>query len=223
MKWYIVVEGRQTEKRLYQAWLEHVFPQCARADRLEDMTDGRYYLLAGNGYPSYLRRIAGAVADIRDEPGRFDHLWICIDAEDATPPDLRARIGEIIVGRSCPVTHTIVVHDCCIETWLLGNRKLARRNPESERLRAYYQHYDVRTDDPEGLPAMVAGRTRAHFHLQYLQEMFRERGLSYTKLHPCEARDQPYLHQLVRRVDETGHLQSLRFLVEHWRSLGGQL
>lgn len=225
MKWYIVVEGRQTEKKIYGAWLAHVFPGIEPVPRIEDIAEQRYYLVYGNGYPSYIDRIRAALADIRANPGAFDHLMVYVDAEDVSVVERRTEIIALIAESSWPIAHTVVVHDCCIETWLLGNRKLAKENPESADLRRYYEFYDVRTHDPERLPNFDTARSRASFHLLYLQEMFRACGdhMSYTKQQPRHACDRSYLEQLVSRVNSTRHLASFDYLLQRWRSLGGQI
>jgi hypothetical protein len=223
VKWYIVVEGRQTEKKVYQSWIEHAFPGVTRVGRIEDMVEGGYFILIGGGYPRYEKRILNAVADIRENSDSFDHLMVCVDAEEVQAEQRCRDVDEIVSGAGSPVTHTVVVHDCCMETWFLGNRRLAKRNPESERLRRYYEFFDVRMQDPESLPAMVPGTPRARFHLEYLRELFRERGLSYSKIRPGEVRDATYLTELVRRVEETDHLRSLGAMLRRWRDLGGQI
>jgi hypothetical protein len=219
VRWYLVVEGRQTEKKIYRAWLRHAFPSLEGVGRIEDMDEARYYLIVGNGYPSYLDRTRNAVEDIRAERGRFDHLWVCVDSEELTAEQRRTEIVDIL-GEACPVASTVVVHDCCMETWLLGNRRLVKRSPHSALLRELYEHYDVLTLDPEGMPARASHPLRAAFHLHYLQELFRERKLSYSKHHPSEACELPYLRELIDRVDQTAHLRSLHLLIARWRELG---
>jgi hypothetical protein len=222
VRWYLVVEGRHTEKKIYRAWLRHAFPDLDGVGRIEDMDEARYYLIAGNGYPSYLDRIRNAVADLRAQPGRFDHLWVCVDSEELAAEQRRVEIAGVIAGAACPVASTVVVHDCCMETWLLGNRRFIKRNPHSALLRELYAHYDVLTRDPEAMPARAPHRVRAGLPLQYLEELFREHSLSYTKKQPGEACGLPYLRELIGRVDETEHLQSLR-LIARWRELGAAL
>jgi hypothetical protein len=223
MKWYIVVEGRQTERKLYQSWLAHAFHGLERVARIEDMAENRYYLIVGHGYPSYLDRIRAAIDDIRDHGAAFDHLLVCVDAEEMSAEQRRAEIEDIIHEHSCTVDHTVAVHDCCIETWLLGNATLVRRNPQREALRRYQAFYDVRELDPESMPSMDRTKPRATFHHDYLCEMFRERTIHYSKSRPGHACEPTYLQELVKRVDTTAHLRSLAFLIERWRGLGAQL
>lgn len=77
-----------------------------------------------------------------------------MDAEEHTADKRRAEIADIITEAACPVASTVVVHDCCIETWLLGNRKIVKRNPQSERLRGFHAHHDVLKDAPESMRAL---------------------------------------------------------------------
>lgn len=223
MRWYVVVEGRKTEKIVYQAWIEHAFAGACRVLRVEDMVDDSYFILVGNGYPSYEQRIRNAIKDIRASGDAFDHLMICVDAEELSIEQRRSLIDDIVTGASCPVPYTIIVHDCCMETWFLGNRKFAKRDPESERLRQYYEFFDVRAEDPESLPAMMPGTPRAAFHLEYLRQMFQERRLSYSKQRPGAVQEQTYLDELVRRAGETEHLRSFHALLCRWRELGGDI
>lgn len=224
MKWYVVVEGLRTENKIYRAWIAHAFPGAARADRIQDMEELRYFLVIGHGYPSYIRRIRTAVDDIRANLESFDHLFICVDSEDdMNAEEKRAEIAEVVHAAGCPVPHTVIAHECCIETWLLGNARFARRAPERATLRRYQAFYDVRTQDPEQMPPMEPGGSRVRFHLDYLKEMFQERNLRYTKNTPGHACHDSYLHALVDRVDTTEHLRSMAFMVERWRDLGGQL
>lgn len=223
MRWYVVVEGRETEKRVYRAWIEHAFARARRVLRIEDMAEDGYFILVGNGYPSYERRIRNAIEDIRASGDAFDHLMICVDAEELSVEERRSTIEEIVIGDACPAPYTIVVHDCCVETWFLGNRKFAKRDPEGERLRQYYEFFDVRAEDPEALPAMVPGTPRAAFHLDYLRQMFQERKLSYSKQRPSAVREPAYLNELARRAQESEHLRSFHALLCRWRELGGEI
>lgn len=108
----------------------------------------------------------------------------------------------------------IVVADCCVETWLLGHRKIVARNPESRALRDHLAFYDVINDDPERMDRPgPTWPTRAGYHCEYLQEVFRERNLSFTKKHPGFAADKTYLKALQERVADTPHLRSFAELL----------
>jgi hypothetical protein len=119
--------------------------------------------------------------------------------------------------------HHIIIHNCCIETWFLGNSRVMKRNPQSERLRRFKEFYDVSVNCPELMGCPAGYRVKAHFHLDYLKEMMIEKGLSYTKENPREAQKRTYLAALAKRHDKTGHLESFGRLVAVWRTLGGGL
>mgnify|MGYP000013390091 CR=1 FL=1 len=95
----------------------------------------------------------------------------------------------------------------------------------SEPLRTWQQAYDVRTRDPEQMPALAGYRIRAQFHHDYLCAMVRDRAprLTYSRTTPGPVLEPTYLAALVRRTRETDHLASLGSLVRLWESLGGTL
>ncbi len=218
MSLYVVVEGRRTEPRLYRAWLPLLFPGMQPASRIEDAEENHFFLVAGHGYPSYLRRIEGAVADLALEGSPFTHLVVCVDAEEDTHEARLDEVESAIRRAHCPVDFTVVVADCCIETWLLGHRKLIKRNPDGEKLRAYLRHYDVSEEDPEGIPPMGSHRTRAALCLDYLKAAFGERNQRYSKANPGHATTGAYFNALCERATPapqgTGHLRSFGRLLE---------
>lgn len=222
-----LVEGAQTEKRIYRAWVPHVFPSLAPVTSIGEMTASSYCVIAGGGIPLYLEQIRNVLLDIKDNPA-VAHLFICIDAEDLT---YEARIAEIEEEvRSAEIAtrvrdrrpslkiHAIVQH-CCIETWFLGHTKMLRRSPNSTRLVAMKAFYDVSQDDPEQMGRPPGYLTRASFHLSYLQEMLREQGKSYTKTNPGIVVEKNYLDALHLRCTTTGHLPSLQKLFATWSAL----
>jgi hypothetical protein len=215
---YVVVEGRRTEPKVYGAWLPLLIPGLVRVARIEDAGDHHLHIVAGGGYPAYLDPIRAAVEDLRLPGNRFTHLLVCADAEELTLDERHAQIERVIVDAGCPVPHTVIVADCCMETWLLGNRRLVRRNPQSTELRAYLEHYDVIAEDPEAIPAHPAHRTRAQLCVHYLRAVFRERKLAYSKREPGDAVKESYLDALTARASPPphgpGHLASFARLLE---------
>ena len=64
---------------------------------------------------------------------------------------------------------------------------------------------------------------RAHFHFDYLKEMLRERGLSYTKPRPWAVTERYYFDALVERNAQTGHWRTFGRLINLWRAFGGAI
>lgn len=90
MNFYVVVEGRRTEPRLYRSWLPVIRPGLQEVERLEDATDEHFLLVSGEGYPSYHTRIHAAVKDIAQAAVRFC-LVVAVDAEELDVDTRRLR------------------------------------------------------------------------------------------------------------------------------------
>lgn len=213
MNVYVLVEGRKTEKIVYRSWFTFLFNQLEKVYRVEDIGSDNFYMLSGGGYPSYRKRIKLSVEDIT-EHGNIDHFLVCVDAEESTVEEKIEEVSQLATGIES--THTqlhIVVHDCCIETWFLGNKKIVARFPQDPCLRRYKAFYDVVEDDPERMPKFEGFMTRPQFHFAYLRKVFRERRLFYSKQNPVEAKDLTYFRELEKRFRTTDHIQSFgRFL-----------
>lgn len=203
MSLYVVVEGERTEPRLYRAWLPMILPGLDEVRRIEDAGEHAFFLISGYGYPNYLERIAAAIDDIRNSEGRFTHLLVCVDAEEAGHDERLAEVEHAIQSRGCPVSSTVIVADCCIEAWLLGNRKFVRNAPHDPELGQLLRHHDVRELDPEGMPPHPNHRNRASLCLRYIQVAFRERQQRYSKRNPGFAASTPYFEALCERAQAT--------------------
>lgn len=234
MKLYLLLEGRQTEKILYQSWLGHCFPQLTRVEQPEDLTANTFFLAASKGYPFYLQQLPAVLEDCARNSA--DHLFICVDAEELSYEQKRQELTQHLQKAAEGLrrrdleyrgaTHLIVAN-CCIESWLLGHRKLIPRQPPSQKLAEYRRFYDVSTDDPEHMGCFTGFSPRAHFHLEYLREVFRHHGKTYSKTGPGIAREANYLAALRDRCLDGScnppHLASFRHLWDIWQGLGAQL
>ncbi len=78
MNLYFLVEGRRTEKKVYRAWIHHVFPNLHEAATIEEVESNHFFLIHGGGYPSYCSRIPAALKDIIQH-GLINHFFICVD------------------------------------------------------------------------------------------------------------------------------------------------
>lgn len=225
MSLYIVVEGRRTEPRLLRGWLPVLAPLYMLAKRIEDVGERSYFVVAGHGYPSYHQRIKDACDDIRNHP-KFSWLVVMVDAEDWAVEDRRAEVQRTIDDNSCPIPSAIFVADCCVETWLLGNRTIVRPTPSSGPLRAHMSHYNVREVNPERMPLAPGYETRAQHHFDYLRSVFEERSLSFTKTNPGEAATPNYVEQLRARTQMTDalgrHLASFYDVIAFFDNLNAQ-
>ena len=121
----------------------------------------------------------------------------------------------------------VIVADCCIESWLLGHRRLVPRQPADTALAELKRFYDVSQNDPERM-GCPSGHPleRARFHHEYLRQIFWHHGQSYTKERPGIATEANYLAALRDRcldpAHAPAHLASFRVLWDTWSALGGR-
>ncbi len=161
----------------------------------------------------------------------MSHFFVCVDAEDMPVGDkLRELTEEIVRSEEETGVRTgnahfeteVIVQNCCIETWLLGNAKMMATNPTTDRLVQCRRFFDVRLDDPETMRAPPTFATRAQFHEHYLRAMFEERNLVYAKKSPGEALKAHYLQALRERV-AARHIPSFRALVDAWSRIAERM
>lgn len=218
MSIYVIVEGKRTEPRLYRAWLPLLVPGLREVERIEDARGRSFFLISGEGYPNYLSRIRAAIEDIEESMGHFTHLLVCVDAEEVGHDARLAELQATITAHKCPIPFTVIVADCCVEAWLLGNRKFIRRSPHDSKLRDFLQHYDVTQFDPEAITPHPAHRTRASLCLDYVRAAFRKRRERYSKRNPGAATTRPFFEALCERARdgplEARHLRSFSRLLE---------
>lgn len=169
-----------------------------------------------------LHFIEDAVAEI-NQLGNFDYFFICFDAEELAIEE------QIEIVRTFFRENELVLYNCefriivqnrCIETWLLGNRKLFPRQPESELFRQFISFYNVERDDPELMGVFPGFQNHAAFHEAYLKEMLSERNERYTKRNPGPVQEKAYLEQLMQRADsEEQHLASFKYFIDQLREI----
>ncbi|MCC7495714.1 MAG: hypothetical protein IT204_25410 [Fimbriimonadaceae bacterium] len=207
MNLYLLVEGRRTEPAVYRGWLRHRLPWLQEVGSIDQVTANNLLLLSGYGYPSILDHIAAAAADIR-RYRCISHFVVSLDSDDHDPMALRDEVQAAVGVDAIGAELVVIVQVCCIETWLLGNRRMVAANPQSADLRRALQHYDVRKRDPEQMEAPDATQTRSQYHLQYLRSVFQARGTVYSKQKPGQAASGSYYDRLVERLHDTGHIGS---------------
>lgn len=230
MKLYFLLEGRQTEPQLYRRWLRCALPDLREVRQASELADGGFRLRSAGGYPQILDRIRGSVEEVKSAGVRLDQFFVCLDSEDESYDDRLARVERLLQELSPPFPFTVVVQNCCIETWLLGDRSLLRPPPKTQELRELRAFYDVRAEDPEAMPKREGYATRARFHLAYVKAVLRDHNvgrtqgrLSYNKTNVGYFGEPSHLRSVVERRDDTGQLRSFGHLLNAWRRLGAQL
>jgi hypothetical protein len=226
MNIYFLVEGSRTEVTIYPQWLNHLRPELKRIDNPfvlnSDLSlDKTFYIFSGGGYPSLLNHLLNAVNDINRIP-RIDHFVICLDSEDRTVEETRGTILEYMKSNDIALTSaklSIIVQNCCIETWLLGNRKVFSRHATNPELLKCIEFYNTKDHDPELMTSISADYNRAQFHAYYLKQMLLEKKITYTKKKPDEACKRYYLDELISRNNQTNHIASFGDFISFCSSL----
>lgn len=216
MNAYIIVEGEKTELSVYPAWMSIIAPNMHQIDHAEDLTDDSYYLFSGQGQPSVFQHVAGAIKDINainaSGTHKYDFLIVCVDTEDESRAYIEQQIEKYNQQEGVALTDAQLVifeQKVCMETWFIGNRKVFKANPSGSAMVQYLRYYNAKTNNPEEMGAYDEERfTKAQFHLRYLKEMLKERNLRYEKNDTSEVCTKSYLDEIIKRYEETNHLQT---------------
>jgi len=125
MNLLVLVEGKSSEKKIYKKWIPYLCPSLSYVPTLQDLQQSHFTIISGHGYPQYFKTIQRAFLDI-DEANNVSHVLICVDSEDSS---YREKIIEMsnFLTRECLRVNSeiaIIVQNHCIETWLMGNKRL---------------------------------------------------------------------------------------------------
>lgn len=213
MNIYILVEGRQTERKVYPEWLKYLAPSLTKVDYLSDVDNNNYYLLSGQGYPHMLDvKLIDSLKDLNTY-AKFNQFWIVLDSDgydmSEREDDIYKRIkdSEIDIGE-CEVH--VIFQNPCIETWGLGHSGMISHNQLHGDLGTHFRFYNVKEFDPEDMtkPESFFGSVAA-YHEVYLKSMLLQQNIRYTKKNPAGIIERNYLENLVRRTQESdNHLSS---------------
>jgi hypothetical protein len=225
----LLLEGDQTEPRVYEKWLSHRIPALSRVANVAGLMKDGYVLVRGKGYPRIFSHIAGLLHDIDENPGKVNHFWICLDSDNDTFEDryheVERAIQEASRDRSIRETNPsleiqIIVQHCCIETWFLGHDGFMIAAPFSPELEECKQFYDVSVNDPEDMGCPSGYVNRAGFHERYLKAMLKgpNSRSRYTKQRPGIVLERSYFEGLVSRCERTNHLPSFQRFLKALRS-----
>lgn len=214
MNIYFLVEGRSTEKKIYPKWLSYLIPKLKQVKYYDQVNINNYYLISGNGYPNILYDAFENAIDKIQEIKNYDYLVLCVDADEDNVDDRKNYIQKVIGEKNINLGKTkleIIIQNRCIETWLLGNRKMFdSRQPHQSPLSDYVQYYDVSQNNPELMGDNKTGN-HAEFHFEYLRKIFEAKNTSYTKKRPKDAVKESYLQQLQTRVNNNPqHLKTFQ-------------
>lgn len=228
MNVYFLVEGKQTEKKVYPEWLSILLPEIKQVGFFEEVVELNYKLFSGNGFPHLLHNHLQASVEDVNSAGNYDYFVICLDSDEFSVAERIDEIHEFMDNHNLKLSPQtklkVIVQQRCIESWLLGNRRIFKNNPQGQSLIDSINFYDVSKDDPEqmGKPQNYIGST-SDFHFGYLRDMLKERNISYTKRFPRDVIEEHYLNELILRSKQTQHLQTFKQFIDFCTELKEQL
>lgn len=207
----MVVEGKIVEKAVYKIWVPEIRNDIKYVDHPSKLANNHFTIVSGNGYPNYFDTIKDAAYDV-SASNITTRLIVCVDSEDMTFADKYAEIDSFINSINLPIDYRIVVQHFCFETWALGNRRIAARNPKNPRLQQLRRLHDVLKLDPEDMPGLPSeGLNRSQLASTYLQLTLNDKNkrLTYSKSNPHVVANSKYFKALKSRRTDTGHIKSL--------------
>lgn len=226
MNIYFLVEGNETEPRVYPQWFQYLMPSLKRVKEAHQVTNNNYVLISGGGFPALLSKpYENSVKDI-NEIGTFDYFVISVDTEKYSTDNRKEIIERFIQNKAIQLTNKteliLILQNRCIETWFLGNREMYSDNPKQKQLKKYSSLYNVKELDPERMPSYESNLNVSKFHKKYLELMFIEKKERYLKHRTHIVGSKMYLDQLIKRQEETNHLQSFKTLIDFCRTVAQQ-
>ncbi|ETR69759.1 MAG: hypothetical protein OMM_03714 [Candidatus Magnetoglobus multicellularis str. Araruama] len=160
---YILLLKVSPKKKIFPSWIKILRPELAQV-----FTLGQVLYNISNVFPCYYDHIESAI-DTINSTKKFDKLIISIYSEEQTKKEKYLEVSNFLLKNPCISEIKIIVQHFCLETWLLGNKKVGPRNPKTQELKIYKQYFDVFKEDPDLLPDFPnENLNRAQFAFLYL-------------------------------------------------------
>ena len=195
----------------------HLLPELTRVQSYDEVNEKNYYLISGEGYPSLYDFIPPSIEEI-NLSGKYNYFVLCLDAEENTVAERHAEIYDFFNQEKLALKNAeliLIVQNRCLESWLLGNRKIYSRNPQNKPLLDYTKYYDISVNCPENMGKYQNFNTHAQFHGAYLRSLFEAKNITYSKKRPGDVLKPFYLEQLLARIQfQPEQLTTLRQFID---------
>ena len=217
MNFYMLVEGKSTEMKVYPKWIAHFCPQYKLVNDIEEITEDSYYMFSGNGMPGLYHEIAPALEDIsmfnQNHEYKIEQFVVCLDTDYyGSEDETYYRVSqEIIKNQIDGVEFSIILQTMCIETWFLGNRKEFPMNYGDD-FEKFVDHYNVSLLDPEEMSEPEEEGSIGKYSKKYLKKMLAENGKTYSVSKVDSVTAEEYINGVEERFENTDHIKSYRYL-----------
>ena len=228
MNIYFLVEGKQTEMKVYPKWITILVPELTRVQWHHQVNVDNYCIFTGDGFPSLLDNHLGNSIEDVNSSNKFDYFVICLDSDDDSPEERKQEVIDFIEKNKISLNQktklVIIVQNKCFETWFLGNKKVFKKNPQSDFLIDCINFYNVREEDPELMNKPNDFEYSAsRFHSSYLQELLAERRIKYSKKNPQGVIEESFLNELIKRSQKTKHIPSFSIFIDFCEKIREEL
>lgn len=217
MNIYVIVEGEKATKKIYQNWISYTNSQLTSIDNLHDFKANNYFIFAGHGQSEFPDKVKKAIEDVNNISS-INRLVVGIDSEDKEYDEKLSEVKKWVEEETCSVEVKYIIQHFCLETWFLGNKTLFRKKPQDSELISYFNIFDVRSDDPEYLPAHnQEGFNRAKFSYRYLRAGIRDihgTRKCYSKSNPGIVLENGFYSQVKERCIKVNHIKSFNSFLE---------
>lgn len=220
MKFYMLVEGKSTEVKVYPKIIEYYRPEMQQVFDLSELKENRYFIYSGMGIPSLYDKIWPTVEDIRmfnaSHEQKIDFLLISLDADvrGSVEATYEKIVRELQKANADEIDWRIIIQNKCIESWFLGNAEAFPKN-YSEEFKPYAEYFNVAEYDPEEMESpQPESMSVGTYTKKYLKKMLRETGGTYTERKVNTVTSKEYIAGMQKRIEDTEHLNSFREFVE---------
>lgn len=254
MRLYIITEGL-FESYLYPEWLKLLLPEYHHITKVNDVEqyENCYYMFSSKGYnagyyqmgiPAVYNTIINGLKDIANY-GLYHKLIYLGDSENiplANPHECIARRKNIIynyiqenaekkIKQLSESKLKLIIQHNCIETWLLGNKKIVRQNINDSDVLNLLSSYNIKNNDPENMtldnvPEFIKDsiKTIPQFHKYYLRKIINlaTKGQINTvniKSSYKYFSNESYLSALRTRFITDSHIKSFGYFLKNTESL----
>jgi hypothetical protein len=217
---YILSEGSKTEPILYSTWLSHLLPTYKQKPTPDVVGESDYFIISSHGYPILLSHIENSIKDV-NRYSKFKHFVISLDTDEDTPEIKTKIILDLIRDNHFTIDRAslhIIAQHRCIETWLLGNKRIIGKGITDPDLNKLLRNCDLINSDPEKIEKPPKFSTHAQFHLNLLKSIFQHRKSSYSKRNPGIATEKYYLNEIIY-TNKKGHLASFSVFLQFIRAV----
>lgn len=216
MNFYMLVEGKSTEMKVYPKWIAHFCPQYKLVKDIEEITEDSYYMFSGNGMPGLYHEIAPALSDIsifnQNHECKIEQFVVCLDTDYyGSEDETYYRVSqEIMKNQVDDVEFSIILQTMCIETWFLGNRE--EFPPKySKKFEGFVNHYNVSLLDPEEMREPEDEGSIGKYSKKYLKRMLTENGKTYSVSKVDSVSTKEYINGVEERFKKTSHIKSYKY------------